>query len=215
MRLLSRVLICVTAATAFAIPASAVTITQITPAVDSNWVDVIWSSSEVDGHIEVDLQKAFNTPGMMGNPVILEFELDEADIGREIWIVHDGGDGNDVGEEVLNNTGVTWWDYHLYLVNIPDVPSWPFADAGFVTDTNVTIITSDAFGAPDQVTADRIDFSGGPVGDGNTVHFSGIRITHNGSEGDIFYLKQIPTPEPGTLLLLAAGALAVVRKRRK
>ena len=213
MRSLSRVVICVTAATACAIPASAVTITQTTPAVDSNWVDVIWSSSQVGGHIEVDLQKAFNTPGMMGSPVVLEFELDEGDLGREIWIVHDGGGGNDVGEEVLNNTGVIWWDYHLYLVNIPDIPSWPFADAEFVTDAN--LVTSDAFGDPDQLTADRIDFSGGPVPDGNAVHFTGIRITHNGTEGDIFYLKQIPTPEPGTLLLLAAGAVAVIGRRAR
>ena len=213
MRLLSRIAICLTVAATFALPASAVTITQLTPAVDSNWVDVAWSSAAVGGHIEVDLQKAFNVPEMMGNSVLLQFTLDEGDIGKEIWIVHDGGDGNDVGEAVLNNTGVTWWDYHLYLVNVPAFPSSPFADAKFVTDAD--LVTSDAFGDPDLLTVERIDFSGGPVLDGNGVHFTGIRITHNGSEGDIFYLKQIPTPEPGTLLLLATGTLAVVRKRRK
>ena len=214
MRLLSRVVICVTAATACAIPASGVTITQIMPAVDSNWVDVVWSSSVVDGNVQVDLQKAFNTPEMMGNSMLLQFTLDANDVGKDIWIVHDGGDGNDVGEEVLNNTGVTWVDYHFYLVNVPIFPSSPFADAAFVTDAN--LVTSDAFGDPDLLTAERIDFSGGPVPHGNAVHFTGIRITHNGAEGDIFSLKQIPIPEPGTLLLLVGGALAlaVVRKRR-
>jgi hypothetical protein len=84
-----------------------------------------------------------------------------------------------------------------------------------VSFTNLGNVTSDRFGLPAQALAGRIDFAGATVLSGQTVHFRNIRIAlpSNAQEGDVFYLKQIPTPEPTALAVILLGGLVLLRRR--
>jgi len=184
--------------------ASALVIKQLEP--DDSWAAADWSVGLVGDHIEVDLQKEFKSPEMVGSPLVLEFTLEANDIGKDIYLVH----GQD-GEEVINATGVPWSDFHFVLVNLPQVPFLPPpADAAFV---DLAGVTSDVFGTPSAAGASQIDFLGGPVSAGGVVHFSGIHIAHNDTEGAVFYLKEIPTPEPGSFAVVCFGAGVLLFRR--
>jgi len=194
---------------ALAAPAEALVIKQIEP--HSSLASSVININDLGGRIEVDLTKDFTDPSMVGSPLILEFTLEASDAGKDIWLVH-GADG----EEVANNTGVDWTDFHFVLANVPaGLPAFlpQNAAAEFV---DLGGVSSDVFGAPASAAADQIDFEGGPVASGGVVHFSGIHISHNDAVNGIFYLKEIPTPEPAALsLLLVGGALVVWRRTKK
>lgn len=199
-------------ATVFVLPgqAGAVLIEQIEP--DNSLAEASWNIDLVDDHIEVDLTKQFKSPEMMGCPLVLVFTLEDGDAGKDIWLTHNGGLG-DVGEEVFNLTDEDWVDFHFVLVNVsPDFPPPlpQFAGAAF---TDLGGVTSDVFGDPVSAGPAQIDFAGGPVPNQGVVHFSGIHISHNGAVGGVFYLKEIPTPEPVTLWVLLAGAALLGRRR--
>ena len=189
-------------------PAGALVITQVDP--DESLAIATWSITTETDHLEVDLLKEFYSPDMLYHPVILQFTLEAGDIGKTIWLVHDDS-GSDVGESVLNDTGVTWNDYHILLANLPTgMPQ--YAGASFI---DLSGVTSDLFGSPVSSDSDEINFAGGPVADGQTVHFSGIRIDYNDVIGGVFYLKQIPTPEPTCVALLALGGVGLFIRRRR
>lgn len=204
--------LCALFAIVFVLPgqAGALLIEQVEP--DNSLAEASWSIDLAGDQIEVDLTKQFKSPEMMGCPLVLVFTLEAGDAGRDIWLTHDGGLG-DVGEEVFNLTEVDWVDFHFVLVNVS--PGFPaplpqYAGAAF---TDLGGVTSDVFGDPVSAGPTQIDFAGGPVPDQGVVHFSGIHISHNGTVGGAFYLKEIPTPEPVTLCMLLAGA-ALLRRRR-
>jgi hypothetical protein len=192
-----------------AAPAGAMIITQLGP--DPSVAEATWSEQCGGDHNEVDLTKVFKDPAAMDEPLVLKFTVGYGEEYGLTWVVHYEAD-DDVGEEVTNLTGEAWWDYHFMLVNVPADSTDPlFADARFV---ELDGVTSDVFGDPVSISPYQIDFVGGPVEDQGVVHFSGIHIAHNGVEGAVFYLHQIPTPEPTTLALLLAPALVALRRRR-
>ena len=186
--------------------AGAVTIKQLQP--DESWADAHWTVTAFSDRIEVDLTKDFKVPNMVDSPLVLEFTLDGNDLNKDIHLVHGAG-----GEEVTNNTGLAWYDYHFVLVNsaagmpsfLPQDPEARFTNLGNITSDRFSNVAADA---------NQIHFTGGTVPDGNQVHFSQIRITHNGVNNGVFYLKEIPTPEPAALTLLAAGASVLLKRRR-
>jgi len=187
-------------------PASALVIKQVEP--DASWAAADWAVNLVGDHIEVSLQKEFKVPEMVGAPLVLEFTLQDNDLGKDIYLVHAGD-----GEEVINSTGLAWGDFHFVLVNPPQVPFLP-PPAG-ATFVELSGVSSDLFGAPAAASGSQIDFLGGPVPAGGVVHFSGIRIAHSGGEGAVFYLKEIPTPEPGSFAIVCFGAGVLLFRRAR
>jgi hypothetical protein len=199
---------------AMAAAAPAAVITQNDPA--DSLANADWKISyDGNGPARVGLRADYLSALMIGSPIILQFRLDANDLagssGRGFQLVnYDNLD--DPNATIRNSTGVPWTDFHILLVNLASLPYLPHADANFVDPTGVV---SSAFGSPAVATSTRLEFVGGPVPSGGTVSFADIVIDHNGAAGGIFYLKLIPTPEPGTLALVFAGAVGLVRLRRK
>jgi hypothetical protein len=123
-------------------------------------------------------------------------------------------------EIITNSTGVDWTDFHWDVLDGPDA----FFDSGpgFMFDT--TPLTNQMFspddrsfwvdgfgvgpGGTDAVVADgSVWFPGDGAINGNLV----INVVSTGST--VFTLKETPTPEPGTLVLLALGGLAALRRQ--
>ena len=203
---------------ALAAPAGATVITQVEPAyseANANWT----ISYAGTGPVTVGLRVAYLDPAMLGSPVILQFTLDGNDllggVSRGIQLVnYDNLDDPNV--TIRNSTGVAWTDFHILLVNLDPYPFLPHADANFVNPGGVF---SNVFGSPASVTytatSIALDFAGGTVPSGGAVTFSNIMISDNGADGGIFYLKLIPTPEPGTLAVLGLGGVALAFRRRR
>jgi hypothetical protein len=121
-------------------------------------------------------------------------------------------------ETLTNSTGVDWTDFHWDLLDGGDV--W-FDTVGFQFDT--TPLTNQAFspdntsffvdgfglgpGGTDAVVADGTTWTPGAGPNDNLV----MDVVSTGST--VFTLKETPTPEPGTLALLALGAIGVLRRR--
>ncbi|KPK79375.1 MAG: hypothetical protein AMJ81_13350 [Phycisphaerae bacterium SM23_33] len=201
---------------ALAVPAEGLLIQQVEP--DASLAEAQFQVFDRGDHIQVDLMKEFKDPFMMGSPLVLQFILEDGDAGKEIRLYHlvdMGGPAEEMlGEAVLNSTGLDWLDYHVLLVNVApnSIPQLPqFADAAF---SNPSGVVADYFGSPVAATEDHLDFAGGPLPSGLGMYVDGIVITHNGVPNGVFYLKQIPTPEPAVLSLLAAGALLLTRRRK-
>jgi hypothetical protein len=178
-------------------------IAQVNPS--TSLADSTWSATDEPSDVKIDLVTNFKDPAMLGSPLMLKFTLEANDVGKPIWLVHGAG-----GTEAQNNTGPAWNGFDMLLVNVSSVLP-QYAGAGF--DTTKTI-TSDKFSSV-SVVADRIEFTGGTVANGTAVQFSNIWITHSGEAGDVFYLKQIPVPEPATLAVIALGGLGVLARRNR
>jgi hypothetical protein len=185
----------------FTSQAGALAIQRVEP--DGSLADFDATITYGDRDIQVDLDKEFKSSEMIGHSLNLQFTCEAADVGKEIWI----------SEQVTNQTGATWTAFEMVLLNQgPFVPG--NANAAFTSSTP----TSTRFSSVDQTSSD-LYFYDGTVPDltpvaVSTVGFSDIHISHNTGVGMIFNLKEIPTPEPMTLSLLAAGA-GLLLKRRK
>jgi hypothetical protein len=111
-----------------------------------------------------------------------------------------------IADEILtNSTGVTWTEFHWDLLGdavfysgpgfiVP--PNWHFCPDG-------TCIWVDGIVVPDGTSW----FPGDGATNGNLI----IEVESTGST--VFTLDQYPVPEPGTLALLALGAIGVLRSR--
>jgi hypothetical protein len=182
-------------------PAGAAVVVQVDP--DESLAEANWVVIAEANYIKLDLTKHFKSPEMLDTPIKLKITLEANDVGKPLWIVHGTG-----GEEVLNSMCVTWTSYEMLIANVSQqLPQY----AGAAFDTSKAV-TSDKF-ITVVMDSDSIDFSGGTVANGETVHLSGIWITHTGGAGDVFYLKEMPVPEPMTLGLLALGGLGVLGRR--
>jgi hypothetical protein len=192
-------------------PAGALEIEMITPDPGSGLVafDSDITSPE-EGYFEVSITKRFNEyepdPGHL-YPVILEFSWPHTEDVDYILITN---------ELITNLTGNDWADFEFFLVNFPDTPS--YAAASFYPHAGTT---SDVFGDPTELLADMIAFDGGIVSGASgqlNVYNIGIDIDTGAlpQEGTrVFWLKQQPTPEPGTLALLGMAALAFARRPKR
>ena len=130
-------------------------------------------------------------------------------------------------QALVNNTGLTWTDYHFEL---------GFGTgAGFVRSGAIDLLdfdtpdmdpspTSSVFTVLDHQ-PDTLDWSGGSVPAISSVFFTLAFDVPDGLEAfnpsglNRFTLRQFPTtasiPEPGTLLLVGAGIAGVVATRRR
>jgi hypothetical protein len=170
--------------------ADAIVVTQLSPTA---------SLAELDSYAPSSpgwaIQKTFHEFLWESSPVILVLQIE----------VEDGDNVIAIDELVTNDTDVIWTDYHLILANFDGTPI--DANAAF----NPASVAGSAFG---DVTADgeQIFLSNGTV-DPSAEFSLDFVINTDGVPGTGFLLKQYATPEPVALLLLAAGAMTVCRRR--
>lgn len=130
--------------------------------------------------------------------------------------------GNDAGtaaqivifdESITNQTGIDWTDYHWALIgdaqfDIPLTSNWgigPFA--------NLTVNATDVWADGGGIVPHNATFHPGTAiaGGGEMV----INADLSGADAAEFTFRQFPTPEPGTLVLLASGAIGLMHYRRR
>lgn len=121
-------------------------------------------------------------------------------------------------ELITNKTGVDWTDYHWRLEGPAAFKISATVSSGFDISpfTNATW-TPKAGWSADYASA--LDVDGGTVPNGSTylpgVDAGALVIEVDLSEADSsFTLTQYPTPEPATLILLAAGLPLLARRKR-
>lgn len=127
-------------------------------------------------------------------------------------------------ESILNSTGVAWTDFHMDLLDHGDA-AFVFRDGvsgGLVPmmGFSVSPFTQSVFTNPQ-----RLDIWGGVVDPGQVWNpgagpdggqlWIGVVSAPAGTPGALFTLKETPTPEPASLVLLALGAWAVVRRPKR
>ena len=127
-------------------------------------------------------------------------------------------------ESLLNSTGVAWTDFHMDLLDHGDAAfMFPDGVSGGLAPPigfSVTPFTQAVFTNPQ-----RLDIWGGVVSPGQTWSpgagpdggqlWIGVVSAPAGTPGTLFSFKETPTPEPASLVLLALGAWAAVRRPKR
>jgi hypothetical protein len=169
--------------------------------------------------LTIHIIKDFNLPvGQFGemSSILMNFQQVAPDDLTASKIVIDD-------EQVNNNTGATWTDFHWILIqsgfaSFNQDETYPATHAGFSTDPFVTHEWSSAIGSQELSVAGGTLPSGSSFSPGAT---SGelvidVNLAADGDQaGGRFTLKEIPTiPEPMTLSLLAIGGLYMAMRRK-
>ena len=189
---------------------------------DSGWEAVLYDGPNVgilidaenDQFVMIEIIKTFAQPSQSGMfaPITIDFNQIASDgATRAIIVLND--------EIITNNTGSDWLDYHWSLegpaaFNISMTETSGFDVSPF---TNMDWTPKAGWSANH---ASVLSVDGGVVPDGATF-FPGvdagllvIDVDLSGQDSS-FPLSQHPTPEPATLLLLAAGLPILARHKRK
>ncbi|MGH9321992.1 MAG: PEP-CTERM sorting domain-containing protein [Vicinamibacteria bacterium] len=130
-------------------------------------------------------------------------------------------------QALVNNTGQTWTDYHFELgfgTGASFVPSGIVDLLDFDTPDMDPSPTSSVFTVLNHQ-PNTLEWSGGSVPAISSVFFTLAFDVPDGLEAfnpsglNRFTLRQFPTtaavPEPGTLLLMGAGIVGIVMRRRR
>ena len=176
------------------------------PSLDGR-VQIVLDAVTADTVLIQKLAEFTQGPGIGGiyPPVIVTFQQIAPTSVRNIVIA----------DEVLtNSTGTTWTDFHMTLVDHGDATFNPTSTfgSGFTYNPFSNLVFS-----PDNTQLDL--FGGGTVPNGGTfgpgIGNGELYINVNPSSVapfTTFSLKEFPTPEPTTLVLLGLGA-AFIRRR--
>jgi hypothetical protein len=167
-------------------------------------------------YIRIQISKDFTDPPEHGifPPRLIDFIQTEDDAHTVPRII--------IADEIISNqTGADWPDFHWQVINGRD--AWfnvPLSRSFDVSPYRRKVFSDpfDIFHDPDKAT--DLDAFDGLVRHRETF-FPGVRegdlvidVDLRASEDPLsFTFKQFPTPEPGTLGLLAAAALFVLRRR--
>jgi len=196
---------------------------------DSGWAMVITSPGVsipfvygvTDDAVYIEIDKSFDeeASGQFLDPIIFEFQKISEDAVGTI-VIRD--------EYVVNNTGVEWVDYHIFLVVDALDPEAGF-DPQYIPDGDELeeVYYSKFYGydgLPIQLNFADTDGSGVasfPVGEDIFWPGNGsgqiVIVTNSELEvGERFGVKQVPTvPEPATVLMLGLGGLLTLRRKKR
>jgi len=190
-------------------------------------VDKVYKTGAQSGwYVSIQVSKVFNAaPDEDGvfPPIWLTFKQTSADAQTAPHI-------RIVDESITNDTGVAWTDFHWVLFKMgyasfnetasnvyaggPPIPSgvfevYPFTNYQWDSTTNPTV--------------HELSVWGGTVSDGSTWYPGMLSSGHlqidvdlaNAPANFVFKLKEIPTPEPATVCLIAMGGIGVLLRRRR
>lgn len=186
--------------------------------------DVHWSEDPAESYVLIEIQKKhWVAPDENGNfsPITLTFVTNSTSEAVPNIRIAD--------ETIANFTGADWYDYHwilskfehasfntdipVYTGNPPDAPAgvwdvYPFEDYSWELGE-----TTESLNVFTGVVPDFSVFSPGVYSNG----YLEINVDlESAPERFSFDLKQLPTiPEPATLTILAMGAGAILRRRRR
>lgn len=178
-------------------------------------VDVNPSGVSPDGQVVYIQKSAEFTQGPVGGifpsiPIVFR----QTQPGAAAFIVIDD-------EIITNSTGFAWTDFHMDVLDGGDAKFSPALTGGGGGPIGWTIAPFAAASFSADLT--RLDIWGGvlPVGgvwfpgDGASDGQLYIETTPGVTHMTTFVLKETPTPEPGTILLLGSGLAALLKRRRR
>ena len=190
---------------------------------DSGWRAVLPDDVNVgivvdrvtDSYVRIEISKVFTKAPENGDfpPITILFEQTANDANTVATI-------QITDETITNNTGVDWTDYHWQINGCcAAFDKTATENSGFSINpfTNAAWTAKSGWGSD---YASALDVDGGTVAAGETFApgvDSGklyIDINLDCADSD-FCLVQYPTPEPGTLFLVSAGAVVTILRRRR
>lgn len=201
-----------TAVLLFVVAANGITV----PLGDSGWEAVfqeednvgIFVNAVLEDRVIIQISKEFKLPPDENGqfpPVLIRFNQTALDAVPKI-VIDD--------EDIFNNTGVDWTDFHWAVLDAGDA----FFNVAESEAFDVTPFAQKEFNDPVQAT-ELAAFDGVvPFGDTFTPGVLAGQlvidafVSQDPNDFTSFVFKQFPTPEPATVLLLAAGGLLARRR---